>query len=71
MWQVWGRVRLDGVLVGKPVRKISIGRPSITWKDIIKTDLKRLDGALTGLLLHRTGTSGGAVVIMAINFRIP
>jgi hypothetical protein len=25
-------------LVGKPLRKIPLGRPSITWKDIIKTD---------------------------------
>jgi hypothetical protein len=29
------------VLVGNPIRKMSIGRTSITWNDIIKTDLKR------------------------------
>jgi hypothetical protein len=47
-----------------------LAKPSIRWKDNIKRIPKREDGALTGLLWHRTGKGGGAVVNAAMNVRI-
>ena len=49
------------VLVGKPERKRSLGRPRFRWEDNIKIDLHGVGwwGAWTGLIWFRIGTGGG------------
>jgi hypothetical protein len=48
-----------GILVGKPERKRSLGRPRRTWVDNIKMHLRDIDGVIwNGLIWHRIETSG-------------
>jgi len=47
------------VLVGRPERKRSLGRPTCRWKHNIKMDLQEWDGeAWTGLHWLRIGAGG-------------
>jgi len=49
------------VLVGRPERKRSLGRPMPRWVDNIKIDLQEMGWrrTWTGLTWLRTGTGGG------------
>ena len=48
------------VLVGKPDGKRPLGRPRRRWEDIIKMDLRKLEGVVgTGWSWLRIGTGGG------------
>jgi hypothetical protein len=47
------------VLVGKPKRERSLGRPRHRWEDNIKIDLQEMDGGVwTGLSWLRIGKGG-------------
>jgi hypothetical protein len=55
-----GRIGVYRVLVGKPERKRSLGRPRCRWEDNSKVDLEKMGcGGLTGLIWLRIGTGGG------------
>jgi hypothetical protein len=47
------------ILVGRPEGRRPLGRPKHIEEDNIKMDLKKWDGALTGLSWLRIGTCGG------------
>ena len=48
------------VLVGKPDGKRPLGRPRRRWEDIIKMDLRKLEGVVgTGWSWLRIGMGGG------------
>jgi hypothetical protein len=53
-----------------PVRKCHLQNLVLDGRIILKRIPKREDGALTGLLWHRTGKGGGAVVNAAMKVRI-
>ena len=53
-----GRV-VQRVLVGKPERRRSLGRPRHRWEDNIKMDLREVGGVETGWSWLRIGTDGG------------
>jgi hypothetical protein len=47
------------ILVGKPERKRSLGRPRLRRVDNIKMDLRENGVVWTGSICFRIGTSGG------------
>ena len=60
------------VLVGKPERKKSLGRPRHTWKDNIKTDLQEVGGGCGDWMeLAKGRERWRALVSMVMNFRVP
>jgi hypothetical protein len=49
------------ILEGIPKGKLPFGRPRRRWDDNIKWIFKTWDGACTGLICLRIGTSGGVL----------
>jgi hypothetical protein len=47
------------VLMGKPEGRRPLGRERSRWEDNIKMDLEKWEGAWTGSIWLRIGTSGG------------
>jgi hypothetical protein len=58
MWKARGAYR---VLVEEPERKKPLGRLRRRWKDNIKTDVKSVGRALTGLMWLRVRIRGGVL----------
>jgi hypothetical protein len=51
------------ILVGKPERKRSLGRPRHRWEDIIRTSLREIwrGELLTGFIWLKIGTGDGVL----------
>ena len=65
-----GRVRGIKGIGGKTSQKSHLGDLVLNGRIVLKRFLKRQDGALIGLMWHRTGTGGIAVGIAAMNLLI-
>jgi hypothetical protein len=73
MWYTWGREEVfTGFWLGGPKGKRPLGRPSHTWEDNIKMDLREIviDGA-NWIRLARDAVQWRAFVNTVMNLRIP
>jgi hypothetical protein len=47
------------ILMGKPDRNRSLGRPTRRWEDSFKMDLREIEsGSMNWIIWHKMGTSG-------------
>jgi len=72
MWRVWGRERMQKVLVGKPEEKRPLGRPRRRWEDNIKVDLQEVGVSFEDWMeLAQDRDRWWALVSTVMNFRVP
>jgi hypothetical protein len=72
MWNVWETEEVHTVLVGRPERKRSLGKPKRRWEDNIKMALKEVRwGDVDCIDLAQDTNRWRALLSAVLNLRVP